>query len=90
MKSKWITVVLIVVLVAGLSLLLYPTLSAYWNEKHATKTIASYSEDISHLEEEKIQEMWEAEFDYEAIAKEATSCYSSEVYYERLMKIYTN
>ena len=39
---------------------------------------------------EKIQQMWEAEFDYEAIAKESTSCYSSEVYYERLMKIYTN
>ena len=37
---------------------------------------------------EKIQQMWEAEFDYEAIAKEAVERYSSEAYYEKLMAIY--
>lgn len=37
---------------------------------------------------EKIQKMWEAEFDYEKIAKEAVARYSSEAYYEKLMAIY--
>ena len=36
----------------------------------------------------KIQQMWDADFDYEAIAKDAVARYSSEAYYEKLMEIY--
>jgi len=36
----------------------------------------------------KIQLMWNAGFDYEAIAKDAVARYSSEAYYEKLMEIY--
>ena len=38
----------------------------------------------------KIQQMWDADFDYEAIAKDAVARYSSEAYYEKLMEIYCN
>lgn len=38
---------------------------------------------------EKIQEMWDAEFDCHQIANEAIERYSSEAYYERLMNFYT-
>lgn len=38
----------------------------------------------------KIEAMWNAEFDYESIAKNAVARYSSEAYYEKLMKIYNN
>lgn len=64
MKSKWLTIVLILVMVAGLSLLLYPSFASYWNSKHATKTIATYSEDVSALKEEEINELWQAAVDY--------------------------
>ncbi len=37
---------------------------------------------------EKIEMMWNASFDYKAIAEEAVKRYSSEVYYEKLMKYY--
>lgn len=37
---------------------------------------------------EKIQQMWDASWDYAAIAKEAVARYSSETYYNKLIKIY--
>ena len=37
---------------------------------------------------EKIQQMWDASWDYAAIAKEAVARYSSEAYYNKLIKIY--
>jgi glycosyltransferase involved in cell wall biosynthesis len=36
----------------------------------------------------KIQAMWDASWDYEAIAQQAQERYSSEAYYEQLMKYY--
>lgn len=64
MKSKWMTIVLILVMVAGLSLLLYPSFASYWNTNHATKTIATYSEDISVLKEDQITEIWQNAVEY--------------------------
>lgn len=37
---------------------------------------------------EKILQMWEAEFDYERVAKDAVESYSSDTYYSKLMEIY--
>ena len=42
MKNKLINIFLILALVAGLSLLLYPTVSDYWNSLHASQAVASY------------------------------------------------
>lgn len=47
------------------------------------------SGDVDDLKS-KIQQMWDASFDYEAIAKDAIDRYSSETYYKKLMKIYNN
>ena len=40
-KTKGSTLILILVFLAGLSLLLYPSVSNYWNSFHATRAIAS-------------------------------------------------
>lgn len=56
MKLKKTTKILIAGCIVGLSLLSYPTVSNYWNSKHATRAIASYvtlMEDIS--EDENIE-----------------------------------
>lgn len=37
---------------------------------------------------EKIDTMWHASYDYQTIAENAVKCYSSEAYYEQLMKYY--
>ena len=43
--SDLITVILILVLLVGLSLLLYPTASDYWNSFHQSRAIAGYAEE---------------------------------------------
>ena len=45
------------------------------------------SGDVFDLKE-KIFNMWDVPFDYEAIAKDAVARYSSETYYDKLMGVY--
>ena len=45
MKKHLPTIVLVLVFLTGLSLLLYPTVSDYWNSFHQTRAIASYMDD---------------------------------------------
>ena len=54
------TVILIVVLIVGLSLLLYPSVSDYWNSFHSSKAISSYAETVANLDKEQYEEMWSA------------------------------
>lgn len=61
MKGKtnnYITGLLVIVLLAGLSLLLYPSLSDYWNSLHQTKAIAGYAEDVAKLNEKQYDRLW--------------------------------
>lgn len=61
MKKNFSSFLLVLMLLIGLSLLLYPTVSNYWNSRHQTKTVSAYTEQVS--------EMSEAE--YEALLKRA-------------------
>ena len=49
------TVIVILIFVAGLSLLLYPTVSNYWNSLHQSEIISSYDDEMSRLEQETFQ-----------------------------------
>ena len=60
-KSRASTVILIIVFLVGLSLLLYPSLSDYWNSLVQSRAIASYIESVSNLNNEE----------YDAILEEA-------------------
>lgn len=57
MKKHFTTILLILVFIVGLSLLLYPTISDYWNSLHQSKAIASYVEQIENLDEKEYQKM---------------------------------
>ena len=57
MKNKLINMVLILALVAGLSLLLYPTVSDYWNSLHASQAVASYDKAVKSMDEGKYDEL---------------------------------
>lgn len=57
MKKHLTTIVLIIMLIAGLSLLLYPTISDYWNSFHQTRAIASYENQVNNIDEEQKQQM---------------------------------
>lgn len=56
MKNKLTTILLILALFAGLSLLLYPTVSD-WNSLHASQAVADYAENVRNLEAEKYEQV---------------------------------
>lgn len=56
-KQRFSTVILIVLFCVGLSLLLYPTVSDYWNSFHQTKAITDYVENVSALDEETCERL---------------------------------
>lgn len=58
MRKRLPTIILIVLFLIGLSLLLYPTLSDYWNSFHQTKAISSYSEIVADLDDETYERLW--------------------------------
>ena len=62
--DNFTTVLLVILLLAGLSLLLYPSVSDYWNSFHQTPAIATYAEEVASLDTDKYAELWDdaAEF----------------------------
>ena len=58
------TIILILMLIAGLSLLLYPTVSNYWNSFHSSRAINTYAEDVANLNEDQYEEIWSAAWEY--------------------------
>ena len=63
-KGNFTTLLLILVLLAGLSLLLYPSVSDYWNSVHQTRAIATYAEEVANLNQDQYDEIWAAAESY--------------------------
>lgn len=57
MKNKLSTIILAVIFLAGLSLILYPSLSDYWNSLHASKAVADYAESVRNINEDEYKKM---------------------------------
>ena len=57
--SNFITFLLILILLAGVSLLLYPTVSNYWNSFHQSRAIASYTEQVAEVDSDTYRQLWE-------------------------------
>ena len=72
-KNGRITAFLVLLLLAGLSLLLYPAVSDYWNSLHQTRAIAGYAEGVAALDGTRYEELWQAARDYnDALARHET------------------
>lgn len=57
-RYKW-NIVIILVFIVGLSVMLYPNISSYWNSKNQTKVVVSYNEMLSEIPEENYEAMLE-------------------------------
>ena len=53
MKKHFTTILLFIILILGLSLLLYPTVSDYWNSFHQSVAVASYMEAVNNMDAER-------------------------------------
>ena len=60
MRKHLSTIVLLFILLIGLSLLLYPTVSDYWNSFHQTKAITTYAENVAALDNASYDAIWDA------------------------------
>ena len=64
MKKHGTTIMLFIVLFVGLSLLLYPSFSDWWNSMHQSRAVASYVEQVANIEEEQYAHLWDAAWTY--------------------------
>lgn len=61
MKKKHIsTIFIVLIFLAGLSFMLYPTVSNLWNRAHQSRAIATYSEQVEKLDDSENQDMLKA------------------------------
>ena len=74
-KDNYITLLLFLILLAGLSLLLYPSVSDYWNSLHQTRAIATYAEEVANLNQDQYDEIWAAAESYNASLTDRVNAY---------------
>lgn len=79
MKKHGTTVLLVLLFAAGLSLLLYPSVSDYWNSLHASRAVTGYAQDVQSLTDDAYDAMLQAARDYnQSLAARETSYFLSE------------
>lgn len=59
-KKEFITTCLIVIMMCGIALLLYPTVSDYWNTYKNKQVIETYAETVSIMQEVEEEKIWKA------------------------------
>ena len=64
MKKHLTTILLFLIFFIGLSLLLYPTFADWWNSFHQSRAVASYVEQVSNMDSDEYDEIWNAAWDY--------------------------
>lgn len=75
MKQHGTTVILLIMLIVGLSLLLYPTFSDWWNSMHQSQAVASYVEQVANIDEEQYTHLWEAAWNYNESLMDRSNIY---------------
>ena len=64
MKKNRSNIILILIFLVGLSVMLYPTVSDYINQKNQSRAVASYSEEVGNLSDVDYQAYFDAADDY--------------------------
>ena len=75
-KNRITTVLLALVFLAGLSLLLYPTVSDYWNSFHASRAVAAYAQEVADLNGAEYDALLEAARDYNVRVPERSNTFA--------------
>lgn len=93
-KSSFVTAILIAALLAGALLLLYPTVSDYWNSFHQSRAIASYAEQVADLDDNAYDKIWADARAYNETLDNSTSRFvmteEQKEVYEALLNIADN
>ena len=66
-KRSWIsTLILVILLLTGVGIVAYPTVSDWWNSLHSTRAIANYVEAVEEMTQEEKDAIFEAARAYNA------------------------
>lgn len=82
---------LVLVMIVGLSLLLYPTVSDYWNSKVQSYAVKHYQDEVAVLDQEKYDEIWNAAIAYNQSLAERDNMYrldiSNQLMYNNMLNL---
>ena len=91
MKKHTSNILLVLILLIGLSLLLYPTFADWWNSFTQSRVIASYATNVANMDDEKYEALWDAAWEYNASLRDRKNVYllseAQKEEYERLLNI---
>lgn len=92
-KKRIITIVFAVILILGIGILLYPTVSDWVNKKHSSKVIDSYVQAVEKNDDERIKELLALAKAYnDKLSKNPDAFYQPELVegYEELLDVSGN
>ena len=75
-KGNLSTILLIVILVMGLSLMLYPTVSEAWNTRFQNRTIDNYEKAITQMDTSEYDAMWSEAVEFNQRSRWGTSIFA--------------
>ena len=75
MKNRIVNLLLAAAFLAGLSVLLYPTVSDYWNSLHASKAVAAYDQEVRQLDQGRYDALLDAAREYNRTLLDRSSGY---------------
>ena len=90
-KGTFSTIILVLVMIIGLSLLLYPTVSDWWNSRVQSYAMSNYIQSVSVLDNDQYEELWNRAKEYNATLLDRTNQYRLEEsqlpLYEQLLNV---
>ena len=90
-SNRLIWFFLVLLLLAGLSLLLYPTVSDYWNAYHQSRVIAEYAAQVAELGKDQYDALWAEAQAYNAALLERSNVYvlsaEQQAQYQQLLNV---
>lgn len=72
MKKHISTIILVVILLIGVSLMLYPTFSDYINSLHQSQAISAYADSVAEMDTAQYEAVWKAAQEYNAAMNRTT------------------
>ena len=64
LKKNILNTILILVFLAGIGLIAYPTVSDWYNSYHQSFAVMNYADSVAQLEKEQLDAMWESALEY--------------------------
>lgn len=91
MKKNISTIILTMLFIIGLSLLLYPTVSDYFNSLHQSRAITEYADKVSEMDRAEYERIWNEAQEYNASLSERSYTFrltdEQEKQYEQLLNV---